>query len=522
MPPDTLTLSAAQSRLARISAKWRAPLLRLGGAWLALIVLFGADWLAMARQWWDISTYNHVLLIPVILGWLVWQRAPQLARIVPTVWWPGLVLFAGAVLLWVLGSFAGMNLAQQAGAVGVLVASATLLLGPRASAGLAFPLGYMFLLVPFGDELVPPLQMITAALTIGLVHLSGIEAVIDGVFIHTPAGLFEVAEACSGVKFLIAMIAFGILVSNVCFAAWWRRAIFLTFCIAVPILANGLRAWATVFAAQYVGAESATGFDHIVYGWFFFAAVIALVLAMSWRFFDRPLDDAFISADAINAAPWLGRLSAMSLSPALALALLGVLAICGAAWARAADAMDAAVPAQIFLPDVPGWSRAEYRPRAWWEPRASGAAHRLLGSYSDGKGNQVDVFYALYSAQRDGGEAGGFGEGALRADEGWSWQSPGPPTDGAKSDRLLSHTEVGRLAVTYYRTGSLLTGSNSRLKFANMADRLLLRERPTILLILSAEEAKTGNVAAAQTAIAAFRTAAGPTDQWMDRIAGLR
>ena len=155
-------------------------------------------------------------------------------------------------------------------------------------------------------------------------------------------------------------------------------------------------------------------------------------------------------------------------------------------------------------------------------PRASGAAHRLLGSYSDGKGNQVDVFYALYSAQRDGGEAGGCGEGALRADEGWSWQSPGPPTDGAKSDRLLSHTEVGRLAVTYYRTGSLLTGSNSRLKFANMADRLLLRERPTILLILSAEEAKTGNVAAAQTAIAAFRTAAGPTDQWMDRIAGLR
>jgi len=43
------------------------------------------------------------------------------------------------------------------------------------------------------------------------------------VFIDTPAGLFEVAEACSGVKFLIAMTAFGVLASNVCFVGWKRR-----------------------------------------------------------------------------------------------------------------------------------------------------------------------------------------------------------------------------------------------------------------------------------------------------------
>jgi hypothetical protein len=46
-----------------------------------------------------------------------------------------------------------------------------------------------------------------------------------------------------------------------------------------------------------------------------------------------------------------------------------------------------------------------------------------------------------------------------------------------------------------------------------------LRARPTQLLILSAEASRT---ASPERALAAFRTAAGPLDQWMDRTAGLR
>ncbi|MGL1269245.1 archaeosortase/exosortase family protein, partial [Vibrio parahaemolyticus] len=77
-------------------------------------------------------------------------------------------------------------------------------LGPEVVAGLLFPLGYMLFLVPFGDEMIPFLQTITARLTMVLLALAHIPATLDGVFITTPAGYFEVAEACSGVKFLIA------------------------------------------------------------------------------------------------------------------------------------------------------------------------------------------------------------------------------------------------------------------------------------------------------------------------------
>jgi len=520
MQPDVRSNSASwRSAWRSLTPAWRTALVRLCAAALAVFALFFGDWAAMAGQWWNSSTYNHILLVPLIVGWLIHQRAGELTSVEPQGWWPGLVLAAMAVFLWMLGVFGGLATARQLGVVLLLIAIVLAMLGPRVGAGLVFPLGYLLFLVPFGDELVPALQMLTATITIALVRVSGVPAVIDGVFIDTPAGLFEVAEACSGVKFLIAMLAFGVLVANACFISWRRRAVFLAICIAVPIIANGVRAWATIFAAQHFGIEAATGFDHIIYGWFFFAVVLAAVVAAAWRHFDRPVDAPVIDAGRINQSLFLARLARMRLQGNALAAGLAAIVVVGFAWTRAAASLSADVPHQIFLPEVPGWQRVDYRPSIWWEPRAAGAEHRLLGRYADRSGRQVDVFFALYAAQGDGREAGGFGEGALPPRSEWAWLSPGTPSPATRSERLLAQGRVERLAQTSYRTGPLLTGSNARLKLANMLDRLLLRERPTMMLILSAEE---HHAQPAAEAVAAFRQSLGPLDRWMDRTAGLR
>lgn len=180
------------------------------------------------------------------------------------------------------------------------------------------------------------------------------------------------------------------------------------------------------------------------------------------------------------------------------------------------------MPERVALPEVPGWTVVDYRPLAWWEPRAQEAAHRLIGSYADDHGRRVDVFIALYPNQNEGNEAGGFGQGALMPNSSWSWIGNGPATQGAKSERLLSQGSpvgrVERLALTWYRNGESVTGSNMRLKLANMADRLLLRGDATTLLIVSAEEREGQR---AQEAIDAFLTATGPVGAWMDRVANL-
>ena len=201
----------------------------------------------------------------------------------------------------------------------------------RAAIGLLFPLGYALFLVPFGDEIVPLLQSITASLAVALTHASGVPAVVDGVFIDTPAGLFEVAEACSGVKFLVAMVALGTLVAHLCFASWKRRAAFLLVAVVVPIVANGVRAWGTIYVAQSQGIEFAAGFDHIVYGWIFFALVMIVVLGVSWRFFDRSPDERLIDSAAIETSPVLARLAARGMGSWQALGAI-LLLVVAAGW----------------------------------------------------------------------------------------------------------------------------------------------------------------------------------------------
>lgn len=516
MPPELAAPMGPACLLWRdMPAHWRTGLLRWAVAALLVVAAFLHDWAAMARQWWDISTYNHIVLIPPILGWLVWQRRSELAKLAPMCWWPGLVLMAGAAFLWLLGALSGLDLARQAGAVTMLGATVPLLLGPRVAAGLCFPLCYMAFLVPVGEELVEILQTVTAKITVALTHFSGIPAAVDGVFIDTPAGLFEVAEACSGVKFLIAMIAFGTLTANLCFLAWSRRAAMLLACLLVPILANGVRAWGTIYAAQIVGVEKAAGIDHLVYGWVFFAFVLVLVLAGAWRFFDRPPGEPMIDAAALARSPVLARLERARISPAAALASLAVLLVTVMSWAHHGDTLSAPLPRRIALPEVPGWARADYTPEIWWEPRAEGADHRLLGRYADGQGGTVDVFVALYAGQGEGREAGGFGQGALTPGTPWSWQASGPAFPQGRSERLLGNGEVERLAVTWYRTGEVLTGSNSRLKLAVIGDNLLLRARPTAMLILSSQDRPAARAA---DSIARFVAASGPTGAWIDGV----
>lgn len=514
MPPEPLGLSKGRAEPSFPRA-WHRPLLALGAAGLALLVLFWRDWAAMAGQWWNSSTYNHILLVPPILGWLVWQRRQVLAAMRPAPWWGGAALFGLALLVWVLGSFAGFSLLRQAGVVAMAGAGALALLGPRVGAALAFPLAYMAFLVPFGDELVPPLQTVTARLTVAFVHLSGIPAAVDGVFIDTPAGLFEVAEACSGIKFLIAMIAFGVLAAHVCFLSWWRRIAFVALCVVVPVLANAVRAWGTIAVAQVKGAAYAGGFDHIVYGWLFFAVVIVAVILAGWPFFDRPAGAPLVDVARLERSTLLARLERRQVSLPAMSALLVALALAGLGWSAAADRLEAPVPRQVHLPAVPGWNRVDYAPALWWEPRGGGADHRLLGRYADGAGHQVDVFYALWSSQSEGREAGGFGQGALVPDSGWAWQGEGAPVANGQSERLLGKGTVERLAQTHYRSGALLTGSNMDLKLANIADRLLLRRRTTAILILSAER---GPGQSPEDAISRFRAAIGPVGPWMDRL----
>ncbi len=309
-----MTVMAAQ--LAREQGAWARTLQLMAGTALVILIMFRRDAAQIFDIWWNISTYTHSLLIVPILGWLVMQRRRALVQLTPAAWWPGLMWSALGAAFWLIGAAFDINVARHLALAMMLQGTVIALTGPMVTRALAFPLFFSFFLVPFGDELIYPLQIVTAEMSMVLLGWSGIPAHLSGLFIATPAGLFHVAEACSGVKFLIAMLALGALVANLCFTSVRRRALFLVACVVVPIVANGIRAWGTIFIAHHRGLDFAAGFDHIFYGWIFFAVVIVIVLSAAWPFFDKSADaEAF--DPALLQRPFAGRMATLPATGAL-------------------------------------------------------------------------------------------------------------------------------------------------------------------------------------------------------------
>ncbi|WP_419807280.1 exosortase A [Sphingomonas sp.] len=483
-----------------VVAGWHRHLLALALTAVTLLILFHRDVADLTHIWWTSTTFGHCLFIAPVIGWLVWQRRPDLAHLTPVAWAPGLLLIAGGGLVWLVGDASSTALFRQAGLVAMLDGAVVTLLGPNVARGLIFPLAYAAFLVPFGDQIEGPLQQVTVAMVMPLLHLAGVPAQVDGVLIHVGHDWFEVAEACSGAKFVLAMVAFGVLVANLCFTGRRRRAVFLAACVVVPVLANGVRAFGTIYAAHLTSVAAATGFDHIVYGWLFFAAVMAATIALAWRWFDRAPDAPAFDPARLQATP------RRTVPPALAACLVLALAAAFPAWSAAANRA-ASLPPHLDLPAVPDWHRAPLSTRAPWQPFHPGADHTLFGRYEDAGGNAVDIGVAVYARQREGAELVSFGTGVLREDDRWVRIADLPPIAGGDAIRMTMAGAVERVVATWYRVGDMPAASPAAVKLATAAARLTGGSNRAIVVHLSAE-VRPGRDAAA--AIARFRQALGP------------
>jgi exosortase A len=487
----------------------RSHLAALGCAWAAILLLFVRDAVDLTGIWWTSSTFNHCLLIPPIIGWLVWQRWPVLRGVVPRGWMPGLLLVAAGATAWLLGQAAGVALARHLGLILMLQGSVLAILGPEIARGLTFPLAYMLFLVPAGEGLVPPLQTLTAKMCMLLLDLAGIPAHIEGVFITIPNGWFEVAEACSGVKFLVAMAAYGVLAAHLCFKSWPRRIAFVAAALVLPVIANGVRAWGTIYVAHRTNAHFAVGFDHVLYGWIFFGIVIALLMGGSWRWFDRPPQDVGIDTAALIApAGVMDRLRP---------ALLGVLLMTSfaAAWSVIASSGVARLP-ETEMPEIAGWTGTA--PSSDWQANFTGADRMLQTRYVDGQGRAVDVVVALFASQSEGRELVGYGQGAVPPDSHWAWTDDQPAPRDGRAFRITGLGGVVRDVVLFYRVGDVTTGSELRVKAETLKVRLLGGRKRAVAVIVSAPQ--TVPRQSARPTIDAVLAGLGPVDRLADRLSG--
>ena len=261
----------------------------LGGALALLGILIGTAEGAshLVRTWASSPTYHHGALVPVVsagLVWLGWRPGERLTG------WPlALVGVAGGAALYALGAMVEARLLQHGGIAAMLAAAAAAVLGRAAAIRHRFALGFVLLMVPFGEGSVPILQEVTARGIMGSAALFGVPALRDGMLIATPAGDFEVAEACAGLRFVIASLVTGVLCAHLFFTSPRKQAVMIAAAALVPVAANVVRAAATVLIAEATDLRVAAGVDHLFYGWAFFAVVTGVVVAVAY---DRAEPDA--------------------------------------------------------------------------------------------------------------------------------------------------------------------------------------------------------------------------------------
>ena len=516
--PAAGATAAPAAPAARFSPSWRAAWTAYGVAFIAILVLFWETVGSLVSIYLGDATFNHGFLIFPIVGYLIWLRRDALARLEPRPTGWAFAPLAVSLVGWLAGYAGGVDMVEQFGLLGILWSLFLGVFGFRVVRELIFPLFYAVFAVPFGDFLVAPLQDLTALIAVKGIELVGIPVYSDGLLITIPPGNFEVAEACAGLRFLIATIALGFLFSYLTYKSLWRRAAFIALCVAVPIAANGIRAWGIVFIGYESDMTVAVGFDHIIYGWIFFAMVTAVLLAIGMSFRDRPVGEIAPPSGAPDLAPPASR-------TVIAAFAVGLIALCAVGPAYAGLVVNRPVPhtAITLIPPqlANGWRLAESYGDDW-KPNFQTADATLLRTYVKG-GRAVHLFIAFYRTQGDGHEVVNFNN---RVYDGMTWMRVGSgsrvaPVEGApltvEYTRIL-RARAGRLTWSWHWVADSYTANSYHAKWLETKAKLFGGERAAAEIVIAADYRETP--AEAASLLQDFLNSAPPFRVLLARAAG--
>lgn len=392
MKVETQRLLLAPSGL---QPAWRIALPALVVCLVGIVAIYWRTAESIVAIWARSETFAHGYLIVPISLVLVWKRRRELARLAPAPDALGLVLLAATGAAWLAANAGQVQVIEQYAMAAMLPAVVLSLAGRQVAQALAFPLAFLLFAVPVGEGLIPPLMRWTADFTVTALQLTGIPVFREGLYFTIPSGNWSVVEGCSGLRYLIASVTVGTLFAYLSYRRFWKRALFVALAVAVPLVANGLRAYMIVMIAHLSGMKLALGVDHLIYGWVFFGVVMLILFAIgsSWRDTEPP----------DSGAPGVVPPSPRARHGRLAAAVLAALGIAAAGPAYAAWLeRPGAVPVLDIPREAAGWSRSP-TPLTDWRPDYDGAAVERFQVYRKGE-RAVALYVGYFRNQRQDAE----------------------------------------------------------------------------------------------------------------------
>ena len=377
---------------------WIYPLAGILLVSLAVIGFFLETWASMVDIWIRSDTYTHGFLVLPISLWLVWNYRDHYRNLQPAISLPALPGVFCCGMLWLVADLAHVLVVQQWAVVGMLVCSLWTILGNHVTHKLLFPILFLFLMVPFGEDFVPPLMEFTATFVVTMLRLTGISVYREGLHFSLTSGNWSVVDACSGIRYLIASITLGLVYMYLNYTSYKKRLLFMLVATLLPILANGLRGYMIVMIGHLSDMKLATGVDHLVYGWLFFGLVMLLMFYVGSFWQDPP----YVSTEAASVQPVAAATPAYPHFWGIISTLLCCLLIwpLSSLWLESRHSAFDEIPAQFVQIPEGGWQTG--KDPGWdWQPVFKGVASESIRFYSDGS-DVAALYVANFGAETEG------------------------------------------------------------------------------------------------------------------------
>jgi exosortase len=267
----------------------------------------------LGRLWWDDENYSHGLLIPFVIGYILWTERGRLAAEPkrPSFWWGGAAIVCGLFGLWA-GTAGAELFVQRTSLVLVLAGVAVYFWGFRLLKLVLVPLFLLLLAIPIPtivfNKVAFPLQLFASRVAVWTMRQFDIPVLRQGNVIElmplnsTTTKKLEVVEACSGIRSLMTLVTLAVVFayftspargggdgtgggrSDFDLRGWafWRSFIIVVSAVPIAIVTNAARVSGTGVLARYYGTEVADGFFHSFSGWVVYVVAFLLLFAVGW------------------------------------------------------------------------------------------------------------------------------------------------------------------------------------------------------------------------------------------------
>jgi exosortase len=237
---------------------------------LVVIVIYFQVIIEMIAQWWDDSNYSHGFLIPIVSGYLIWQKKEILEKMLHKKSNLGLLtIFIGAII-YIIGTAAAEFFTVRFSFVIIILGTILFYYGKEFIKEIWFPIFFLLFMIPIPYviyySVTFPMQLFSSQIASGLLQLVGMPVLRQGNVINLPNYSLEVVEACSGIRSLMTLSALGAAMAYMTQKTISGGTFLFLLSFPIAIGANVFRIVITALGAYFISAKLAEGFLHEISG----------------------------------------------------------------------------------------------------------------------------------------------------------------------------------------------------------------------------------------------------------------